>query len=100
MFDIAKRNEQGLLVYDREAARSLLTEKETALLDEFMEKFRVLYNKHERGEISDEEYESLAEEIDDEHTAACERLYDEEFGTQPEEISEEKIFMPSHFATA
>ena len=41
MFDIAKRNEQGLLVYDREAARSLLTEKEIALEDEYMEKFRL-----------------------------------------------------------
>ena len=100
MFDIAKRNEQGLLVYDREAFRSLLTEKENALNDEFMEKFRVIFDKHERGEISDEKYESFAEELDDEHTAACERLYDEEFGTKSEETSEEKFFASPHFATA
>ena len=81
MFDIAKRNEQGLLVYDREAVRNFFTEKENALEDEFMEKFRELFDKHERGEISDEEYENLAEVLDDEHTAACERLYDEEFGS-------------------
>ena len=78
MFDIAKRNEQGLLVYDREAVRNFFTEKENALEDEFMEKFRELFDKHERGEISDEEYENLAEVLDDEHTAACEH---EEFGS-------------------
>ena len=100
MFDIAKRNEQGLLVYDREAARSLFTEKENALFDEYMEKFRVLFDKHERGEISDEEYERFAEELDDEHTAAFSKLYDEEFGIQPEETSEEKFSAPMNFATA
>ena len=96
MFDIAKRNEQGLLVYDREAARSLLTEKENALDDKYMEKFRELFDKHESGEISDEEYESLAEKIDDEWLKAAEQLYDEEFGTQ----SEEKNFAAPNFAIA
>ena len=100
MFDIAKRNEQGLLVYYREAARSLLTEKEIALEDEYMEKFRVLMDRRDSGEISQEECNRLAEELDDEHTAACERLYDEEFGNQSAETPEEKFFAPSHFAIA
>lgn len=100
MFDIAKRNEQGLLVYDREAVRNFLTEKENALDDEYMEKFRVLIDKRDRGEISHDECNRLAEELDDEHTAACERLYDEEFGTQSEEIPEEKFSALPNFATA
>ena len=81
MFDIAKRNEQGLLVYDREAVRNFCTEKENALDDEYMEKFRELFDKHERGEISDEEYESLAEKMDNEWLEEAERLYYEEFGS-------------------
>ena len=100
MFDIAKRNEQGLLVYDHEAARSLLTEKEIALEDEYMEKFRILMDRRDSGEISQEECNRLAEKFDDEHTAALERLYDEEFGTQAEKTPEEKFFAPSHFAIA
>lgn len=100
MFDIAKRNEQGLLVYDREAVRNFCTEKENALEDEFMEKFRVLMDRRDSGEISEEECNRLADELDDEHTAACERLYDEEFGTQSEETPKEKFFAPPHFAIA
>lgn len=100
MFDIAKRNEQGLLVYDREAVRNFCTEKENALEDEYMEKFRELIDRRDRGEISQEECNRLAEELDDEHTAACERLYDEKFGTQSEETSEKEFFASPHFATA
>lgn len=100
MFDIAKRNEQGLLVYDREAARNFCTEKENALDDKYMEKFRELFDKHERGEISDEEYESLAEKMDNEWLEEAERLYDEEFGTQSEETSERNFSSPPQFAIA
>ena len=74
------RNEKGLLVYDRNYYRSLCTERENALDDEYMEKFRVLFDKRDKGEISKDEYERLAEKLDYEHTKACERLYDEEFG--------------------
>lgn len=74
--EIAVRNEQGLLVYDREAVRSFFTEKETALDDEYMEKFLKLFDKRDRGEISQEECDRLYEELDDEHTEACSRLYD------------------------
>lgn len=80
MFDIAKRDERGLLVYDPEAARSFFTEKENALHDEYMEKFRALFDRRDSGEISSEECERLAEELDDEHTEAFSRLYDEEHG--------------------
>ena len=100
-FDIAVRDERGLLVYDREHVRSFFTEKENALDDEYMEKFRQLFDRRDRGEISDEEYESLAEEMDNEWLKAAGQLYDEEFGTQSDEISEEKIFStPPNFATA
>lgn len=99
-FDIAVRDERGFLIFNREHVRSFFTEKENVLDDEYMEKFRQLFDKHERGEISDEEYEHLAEEMDDEHTAACERLYDEEFGTQSEETSKEKFFATTNFSIA
>ena len=100
MFDITKRNEQGLLVYDREAVRNFLTEKENALEDEFMEKFREIFDRRDRGEISQEECNRLYEDLDSKYTAACERLYDEEFGTQLEDSPEEKFFTPPSFATA
>ena len=96
MFDIAKRNEQGLLVYDREAARSLLTEKEIALDDKYMEKFRELFDKRDKGEITQEECNRFYEELDNEWLKAAEQLYDEEFGTQ----SEEKNFAAPNFAIA
>lgn len=96
MFDIAKRNEQGLLVYDREAVRNFFTEKENALDDEYMGKFRELFDRRDNGEISQEECERLYEELDNEWLKAAEQLYDEEFGTQ----SEEKIFATPNFAIA
>ena len=100
MFDIAKRNEQGLLVYDREAVRNFCTEKENALDDEYMEKFRAIFDRRDRGEISQEECNRLYEELDNEWLKAAEQLYDEEFGTQSEEVSEEKISVPTRFAIA
>ena len=100
MFDIARRDERGLLVYDREAVRNFFTERENALQDEYMEKFRQLFDRRDRGEISQEEYERLAEELDDEHTEACSRLYDEEFGTQSADDDDEKFFTPQNFVTA
>ncbi|MBQ3451061.1 MAG: hypothetical protein IJG32_02210 [Selenomonadaceae bacterium] len=100
MFDIARRNEQGLLVYDREAVRNFFTEKENALDDEYMEKFRQLFDRRDRGEISQEECNRLFEELDDEYTAACESLYDEEFGTQASDSDEENFSAPSNFITA
>ena len=75
-------------------------EKENALDDEYMEKFRVLLDRRDRGEISQDECNRLYEEIDDEYTEACSRLYDEEFGTQSAEPADEKFFVPSSFAMA
>ena len=100
MFDIARRDERGLLVYDREATRSFFTEKENALQDEYMEKFLELFDRRDRGEISQEECNRLYEELDDEYTEACSRLYDEEFGTQSADNNDEKFFAPQSFATA
>ena len=100
MFDIAKRNEQGLLVYDREAFRSLLTEKENALNDEFMEKFRVIFDRRDRGEISQEECNRLYEELDNGWTEAFSKLYDEEFGTRSATDDDENFFTPPIFANA
>lgn len=99
-FDIAVRDERGFLVFNREHVRSFFTDKENALDDEYMEKFRQLFDRRDKGEISKEEYERLAEELDDEHTAACERLYDEEFSTQPATDDEEKFIGTPDFATA
>ena len=94
-FDTAVRDERGLLVYNREHVRSLLTEKENALNDEYMEKFRVLFDRRDRGEISQEECNRLYEELDDEHTEALSRLYDEESATD----DEEKFIGTPNFAT-
>ena len=58
------RNEKGLLVWDRNYCRSLCTEKENALDDEYMEKFRVLFDKRDNGEISQEECNRLYEALD------------------------------------
>ena len=99
MFDIARRNEQGLLVYDKEAVRDFLTEKENALDDEYMKKFLELFDRRDRGEISQEECNRLYEELDDKHTAACERLYDEEFGNAANTDAED-FFAPPMFANA
>ena len=99
-FDIAVRDERGLLVYDREHVRSFFTEKENALDDEYMEKFRQLFDKRDRGEISQEECNRLFEELDDEHTEALSRLYDEEFGTQTADSDEEIFSAPPNFITA
>ncbi len=38
MFEIAKRNEKGLLVYDDEFRRKLMTPKEIAISNEFVKK--------------------------------------------------------------
>lgn len=100
MFDIAKRNEKGFLVYDREAARNFCTEKENALDDEYMEKFRALFDKRDKGEISQEECNRLYEELDNEWTEAFSKLYDEEYGSQESESVEEKNFATPHFAIA
>ena len=99
MFDIARRDERGLLLYDDEFRRRLMTPKEIALSDEFVKKTAILIERYERREISKQEYDRLVEELDDEHTEACSRLYDEEFGTQST-TDDEKFLMPHSFATA
>lgn len=93
------RDANGLLIYDRDYYRSLFTEKENALDDEYMKKFNELLDRRDSGEISKDEYIRLYKELDAEHTAACERLYDEEFGKQPS-ADDEKFFEPLNFAMA
>lgn len=94
------RDEKGLLVYDDEFRRRFMTPKEIALNDEFVRKTGILIEQYEHGEISDKEYEYLVEELDDEHTKALRRLYDEEFGKRSANTEEKKFFVPSNFATA
>ena len=94
------RDERGLLMYDPVKVRSLFTDAENALDDEYMEKFRAIFNKRESGEISQEEYERLYEEIDSEWLEAAERLYDEEHPNQSKNVAEEKFFAPPTFAIA
>lgn len=77
----------------------LMTPREIALSNEFVKRTGILIEQHERGEISDGEYERLLKELDDEHTSACERLYDEEFGDQST-TDAEKFFAPPNFAIA
>lgn len=99
-FDIAVRDERGLLIYDREHVRSFFSEKENALNDEYMKKFRQLFDRRDRGEISQEECNCLYEELDNEWLEAAEQLYDEEFGMQSENVDEEKFIATPNFATA
>ena len=94
------RDEKGLLVYDDEFRRRFMTAKEIALSDEFVKKTGILIEKYERGEISKQEYDYLVEKLDDEHTAAYERLYDEEFGNKSTETDREKFFASPNFASA
>ena len=100
MFDIVRRNEQGLLIYDREAVCNFFTKKENALDDEYMEKFLELFDRRDRGEISQEVCNRLYEELDNEHTEAYSRLYNEEFGTQSATVDDEKFCAPPSFAIA
>ena len=94
------RDEKGLLVYDDEFRRKFMTPKEITLSDEFVRKTGILIERYERGEISKQEYDTLVEELDAEHTAACERLYDEEFNNRSADKKEKNFFAPSNFATA
>ena len=64
--------------------------------DKYMEKFRELFDKRDKGEITQEECNRFYEELDNEWLNAAEQLYDEEFGTQ----SEEKNFAAPNFAIA
>ena len=93
------RDEKELLLYDDKFRRRFMTPKEIALSDEFVKKTTILIERYERREISKQEYDRLVEELDDEHTEACSRLYDEEFGTQST-TDDEKFLMPHSFATA
>lgn len=94
------RDENGLLIYDDEFRRKFMTPREIALSDEFVKKTTVLIEQYECGEISKQEYDRLVEELDAEHTAACERLYDEEFGTRSAIDDDENFFTPPIFANA
>ena len=94
------RDEKGLLVYDDEFRRKFMTPKEIALNNEFVQKTGILIEQYERGEISKQKYDRLVEELDTEHTAAYERLYDEEFGKRSADKEEKNFFVPSNFATA
>lgn len=94
------RDEKGLLVYDDEFRRKFMTPKEIALNDEFVQKTGILIEQYERGEISKQKYDSLVEELDTEHTAAYERLYDEEFSNQETDSEEENFSASPNFITA
>ena len=88
------RNEKGLLIYDSEEFRNLCTEKENALDDEYMKKFRVLFDKRDNGEISQEECNRLYKELDNKYIEACSRLYDEEFGNTAANNDENFFALP------
>lgn len=93
------RNEQGLLIYDDKFRRRFMSPKRIALNDAWVKKHGELINAKDRGEISAQEYDRLVEELDDEHTKACERLYNEEFGNSAND-DDEKFFVPPMFANA
>lgn len=100
MFEIAKRNEKGLLVYDDEFRRKLMTPKEIAISNEFVKKISSLIEKYEQGEISKDEYNRLVEETNNEKLVAYSRLYDKEFGNRSENVVEKNLLMTPNFATA
>lgn len=100
MFDIAKRNEQGLLVYDEGFRRRFMTPKEIAESDRWVEKHSELIATKKRGEISKEEYEFLCNELDSEHEKNLSRIYDEDFGIKEQNAVEKSFSMAPHFATA
>ncbi|MBR3747893.1 MAG: hypothetical protein IKP64_09105 [Selenomonadaceae bacterium] len=92
------RNKQGLLIYDDEFRRRFMSPKKIALNNAWVKKHSELIDAKDRGEISVQEYDRLVEELDDEHTAACEKLYDEEFGDNS--ANDEDFFSPPMFANA
>ena len=100
MFDIAKRNEQGLWVYDDEFRRRLMTPKEISESDSWVKKHSELIAAKKRGEISKEEYEFLCNELDSEHEKNLDRIYDEDFGSKKQSTLEKSFSVAPHFATA
>ena len=94
------RNEQGLLIYDDEFRRQFMSPKKIALNDAWVKKHGELIDAKDRGEISAQEYNRLVEELDDEHTAACEKLYNEEFGDNSANTDAEDFFAPPMVANA
>lgn len=94
------RNAKGLLVYDDEFRRKLMTPKEIAISNEFVKKISSLIEKYEQGEISKDEYNRLVEETNNEKLVAYSRLYDKEFGNRSENVVEKNLLMTPNFATA
>ena len=100
MFDIAKRNEQGLLVYDDEFRRRLMTPKEISESDSWVKKHSDLIAAKKCGEISKEEYEFLCNELDSEHEKNLSHIYDEDFGSKKQKAAKEDFPMTPHFVMA
>ncbi len=93
------RDERGLLVYDDEFRRRLMTPKEIATSDKWVKKHSDLISAKDSGDINEQEYERLCNELDAEHEEELSRIYDEDFGTQSA-TDNEKFFAPQNFATA
>ncbi len=94
------RDERGLLVYDDEFRRRLMTPKEIATSDKWVKKHSDLILAKDSGDINEQEYERLCNELDAEHEEELSRIYDEDFGNNTKKIDDEKFFAPLFLANA
>ncbi|MBQ3335804.1 MAG: hypothetical protein IJG80_00175 [Selenomonadaceae bacterium] len=94
------RDEKGLLVYDDEFRRRFLTAKEIAASDKWTKKHHELITAKDNGDITEQEYNYLCDELDAKHEEELSRIYDEDFGKQSIKYTEEKFFTTPNVATA
>ena len=66
----------------------VITSKEIEMSEKFSKLDNIFFQKRERGEISELEYNRITIELDHEHTRACSELYDAEHGVNPDEKCE------------
>ena len=74
------RDEKGLLLYDDEFRRKFLTPKEIAASDNRTKKHHELITAKDNGDITEQEYNHLCDELDAKHEEELSRIYDEDFG--------------------
>ena len=94
------RDEKGLLVYDDEFRRRFMTPKEIAEGDKWVKNHSALIDAKERGELTEQKYERLCNELDTKHAEELSRIYDEDFGSKSRSTDKETFFAQPHFAIA
>ena len=71
------RDKNGIVIFDDDFRRELMTPKQFALSNKHREEFKKLLAKCDSGEISEQEYNKLAKEMDTRHSAEYDALYKE-----------------------